>query len=434
MTTDPIRLHKQLHRIWRTPPGWGRLSAVNHTTVGRRFVLTAFAFFGIGGILAMLIRAQLATPRSAFLGPEIYNQVFTMHGTMMMFLFAIPMVEGFAVYLLPKMLGARDLAFPRLTAYGYWCYLFGGSILIVGVGAGAGAGRRLVHVHAADRRSAHTPGINADIWLIGITFVEISALSASIEIIVSILKMRAPGMSLDRMPIFAWYMLVTAFMMLLGFPPLILGSILLEIERAFGLPFFDPARGGDPLLWQHLFWLFGHPDVYIIFLPAAGVHVDDHSGVRQPASSSAIWIVVAIIALAFLSFGLWVHHMFTVGIPHLALAFFSAGRRRRRVADRGADLRLARARWPHGRPRWDVPMLYSLGFFFVFVEGGLTGVMLAIVPFDWQAHDTYFVVAHMHYVLVGGFVFPMLAALYYWLPLLDRPPPRHRLSACPRSG
>ena len=421
-TTDPIRLHKQLDRVWRTPSGLGRLSAVNHTIVGRRFIITAFVFFGIGGILAMLIRAQLATPRSAFLGPEIYNQVFTMHGTVMMFLFAIPLFEGLAMYLLPKMLGARDLAFPRLSAYGYWCYLFGGSILILGLILGlAPDGGWFMYTPLSSR--TYTPGINADIWLIGITFVEISALSAAIEIIVTIFKLRAPGMSLDKMPLFAWYMLVTAFMMLFGFPPLIVGSILLEIERAFDLPFFDPARGGDPLLWQHLFWLFGHPEVYIIFLPAAGVMSTILPVLARREIIGYIWIVVSIVALAFLSFGLWVHHMFTVGIPHLALAFFSAASTA--VAFPTAVQFFA---WigtlAAGRPQLKLPMLFLLGFFFVFAAGGLTGVMLAIVPFNWQVHDTHFVVAHLHYVLVGGFIFPMLAAAYYWLPHFTGRAPR----------
>ncbi len=412
--TNSIRLHRQLNRIWRTPTGWGRLSAVNHTIIGRRFIVTAFVYFGIGGILAMLIRAQLATPRSAFVGPEIYNQIFTMHGTIMMFLFAIPLFEGLAMYLLPKMLGARDMAFPRLSAYGYWCYLFGGSILIVGLVLGlAPDGGWFMYTPLSSR--TYTPGINADIWLIGITFVEISALSAAIEIIATIFKLRAPGMSLDKMPLFAWYMLVTAFMMLFGFPPLIVGSILLEIERAFDLPFFDPTRGGDPLLWQHLFWLFGHPEVYIIFLPAAGVMSTVLPVLARREIVGYIWIVVSIVALAFLSFGLWVHHMFTVGIPHLALAFFSAASTA--VAFPTAVQFFA---WigtlAAGRPQMKLPMLFLLGFFFVFAIGGLTGVMLAIVPFNWQAHDTHFVVAHLHYVLVGGFIFPMLAAAYYWLP------------------
>ncbi|MDQ2080868.1 cytochrome c oxidase subunit I [Xanthobacteraceae bacterium Astr-EGSB] len=411
---DPIRLHKALDAVWRTPPGVGRLSAVNHTIVGRRFIVTAFVFFGIGGLLAMLIRAQLATPRGVFLGPEIYNQVFTMHGTVMMFLFAIPLIEGVTFYLLPKMLGARDMAFPRLSAYGYWCYLFGGAILIVGMVLGVAPNAGWFMYTPLTSRP-FTPGINSDLWLIGVTFVEISALSAAVEIIVSVLKLRAPGMSLDKMPLFAWYMLVTAFMMLFGFPPLIVGSVLLEVERAFGLPFFDPNRGGDPILWQHLFWLFGHPEVYIIFLPAAGVVSTILPVFARREIIGYLAIVVSIVALAFLSFGLWVHHMFTVGIPHLALAFFSAASTAVAIPTAVQIFAWIGTLFA-GRPQLRLPMLYILGFFFIFVTGGLTGVMVAIVPFNWQVHDTHFVVAHLHYVLVGGFVFPMLAATHYWLP------------------
>ncbi|WP_421950158.1 cytochrome c oxidase subunit I [Pelagibacterium sp.] len=423
---SPIRLHKALDRVWRTGPGWQRLAAVNHTVLGKRFMLTAFVFFAIGGVLAMLIRAQLATPDSAFVGPEIYNQLFSMHGTVMMFLFAIPMLEGLAIYLLPKMLGARDLAFPRLTAYGYWCYLFGGMIIVVSMLFGV-APNSGWFMYTPLSSQPYTPGINADIWLLGVTFVEISAVSAAVEITVSVLKLRAPGMSLDRMPLFAWYMLVTALMMVFGFPPLILGSILLELERAFNLPFFDPTRGGDPLLWQHLFWLFGHPEVYIIFLPAAGVlsTIIPVFAQRQIVGYHAI--IAAIVALAFLSFGLWVHHMFTVGIPHLALAFFSAASALVAIPT-AVQIFAWLATLAHGRPRFDIPMLYVTGFFLVFVIGGLTGVMLAMVPFDQQAHDSYFVVAHLHYVLVGGFVFPMLAAIYFWLPHITGRETVHRIS------
>ncbi|MBK1796237.1 cytochrome c oxidase subunit I [Devosia sp. WQ 349] len=423
---SPIALHKALDRIWRTPPGWGRLSSVNHTILGKRFMALALVFFAIGGLLSMLIRAQLATPNSAFIGPEIYNQIFTMHGVVMMFLFAIPMFEGFAIYMLPKLLGARDLAFPRMTAYGYWCYLFGGSILIIAllVGAAPDSGW---FMYTPLSSKPFTPGINADVWLLGITFVEISAVTAAVEIFVTILKMRAPGMSLTRMPLFAWYMLVTAGMMIIGFPPLILGSILLELERAFGLPFFDPTRGGDPLLWQHLFWLFGHPEVYIIFLPAAGAISTMIPVFAQQPILGYRAIIAAIVAMGFLSFGLWVHHMFTVGIPHLALAFFSAASALVAIPT-AVQIFAWLGTLASGKPRWDVPMLYIFGFFFVFVCGGLTGVMLAMVPFNTQAHDTYFVVAHLHYVLVGGFVFPMLAALYYWLPHLSGRQSLYKLS------
>ncbi|WP_116811376.1 cytochrome c oxidase subunit I [Steroidobacter cummioxidans] len=423
---SPIALHKALERVWGSGRGWQRLSAVNHTVIGRRFIVTSLVFFAIGGVLAMLIRAQLATSRSAFVGPDIYNQLFTLHGTVMMFLFAIPLLEGLGMYLLPKMLGARDLAFPRLSAYGYWCYLFGGTIIVASMLFGvAPDGGWFMYTPLSS--VAYTPGINADIWLLGITFVEISALTAAVEIVVSILKLRAPGMSLDRMPLFGWYMLITGLMMVVGFPPLILGSILLEMERAFGLPFFDPTRGGDALLWQHLFWLFGHPEVYIIFLPAAAVLSTIIPVFAQRPIVGYRAIVIALVALGFLSFGLWVHHMFTVGIPHLALAFFSAASMLVAIPT-AVQIFSWLATLAQGRPRYDIPMLYVFGFFIVFVIGGLTGVMLAVVPFNWQVHDTHFVVAHLHYVLVGGFVFPMLAGAYYWLPHFTGRSSVHRLS------
>ncbi|MBF0678436.1 MAG: cytochrome c oxidase subunit I [Devosia sp.] len=409
-----------------TPKGIGALSSVNHTVLGKRFMVVALTFFAIGGFLSMLIRAQLATPHSAFIGPEIYNQIFTMHGTVMMFLFAIPMFEGFVIYMLPKMLGARDMAFPRLTAYGFWCYLFGGSILIIAMLAGMAPDSGWFMYTPLSSRP-YTPGINADVWLLGITFVEISAVTAAVEIFVSILKMRAPGMSLTRMPLMGWYMLVTSGMMIVGFPPLILGSILLELERAFDLPFFDPTRGGDPLLWQHLFWLFGHPEVYIIFLPAAGALSTIIPVFAQRQILGYRAIIAAIVAMGFLSFGLWVHHMFTVGIPHLALAFFSAASALVAIPT-AVQIFAWLGTLASGRSRWDVPMLYVFGFFFIFVIGGLTGVMLAMVPFNTQVHDTHFVVAHLHYVLVGGFVFPMLAGIYHWLPHISGRQSLYRLS------
>nr|WP_243446197.1 cytochrome c oxidase subunit I [Polymorphobacter fuscus] len=410
-----MRRHRALHAIWDRGPGWrGALATVNHTDVGRRFIITAFVFFCIGGVLSMLIRAQLATPGSAFVGPAVYNQIFTMHGSIMMFLFAIPMIEGLAFYMLPKLLGGRDMAFPRLSAFGYWCYLFGGTILILALLFGvAPDGGWFMYTPLSSK--VYTPGINADIWLIGVTFVEVSAMAAAIEILVSILKLRTAGMRIDRMPLFAWYMLVTALMMLIGFPPLIMGSILLEVERAFDWPFFNPDRGGDPLLWQHLFWLFGHPEVYIIFLPAAGVVSTVLPVMARTRILGYGWIIAAILALAILSFGLWVHHMFTTGIPHMALGFFSAASALVAIPTGIQIFAWIGTLWS-GRPDLKLPMLYIFGFFVVFIIGGLTGVMLAMVPFNWQAHDTAFVTAHLHYVLVGGFIFPMLAGAAYWLP------------------
>ncbi len=412
---NALRRHRALSRIWASEPGLkGWFTTVNHTDLGRMFLFVATVFFVIGGILAMLIRAQLASPRSAFLGPDHYNQIFTMHGTIMMFLFAIPFFEGLAVYLLPKMLGTRDLAFPRLTAYGFWCYVFGGAMMIFALLAGIAPDSGWF-MYPPLSSTIGAPGINSDFWLIGITFVEISAISAAVEITVTVLRYRAPGMKLSQMPIFAWYALVTAVMILTGFPPLILGSILLELERAFGLPFFQVAQGGDALLWQHLFWLFGHPEVYIIFLPAAGAISTILPVMARTTLMGYGWIVASAVSLGVLSFGLWVHHMFTTGIPHMGLAFFSAASTLVAVPTAVQIFAWIGTLWK-GRPVMHLPMLWLLAFFATFVIGGLTGVMVAIVPFDWQAHDTYFIVAHLHYVLIGGFVFPMIAALYYWMP------------------
>nr|WP_111298809.1 cytochrome c oxidase subunit I [Paracoccus saliphilus] len=412
-----LGLHRQLDRVWSDLPGWrGFFTSVNHGTIGLRFMATAFVFFAIGGVLAMLIRAQLATRDGAFLDSDLYNQIFTMHGSIMMFLFAIPLLEGLALWLLPKILGARDMAFPRLSALGYFCYLFGGTVIVLSLLFGvAPDGGWFMYVPLTDK--TYSPGINADVWLLGITFVEISAMAAAVEITVTILRCRAAHMPLTRMPLMGWYLLGTSVMMLVGFPPLILGSILLEVQRAFDWPFFDVARGGSPMLWQHLFWLFGHPEVYIIFLPAAGAL----STIIPVLSRTPILgygaLVAAVIGLVFLSFGLWVHHMFTVGIPHMALAFFSAASALVAVPTAVQVFAWIGTMW-EGRVQFRLPMLYVIGFFATFVMGGLTGVMLAMVPFNWQAHDTHFVVAHLHYVLTGGFVFPMLAAVSYWMPLI----------------
>ena len=257
-------LHKNFAKVWDNLPGWGNLAAVNHTSISQRFMLTGVIFFLVGILLAMLIRSQLALPGQTLITADLYSQVFTMHGTIMMFLFAIPVLEGAAMYLIPKMIGTRDLVFPRLSALGYYCYLFGGLILLSSLvlGIAPNSGWFMYTPLSSDDYSA---GAGSDFWLLGVTFVEISAVSAGIELTVSILRTRAPGMSLSKMPIFCWYILAMALMIVFGFPPLILASILLELERAAQMPFFDPNAGGDPILWQHLFWLFGHPEVYIIF-------------------------------------------------------------------------------------------------------------------------------------------------------------------------
>ncbi|MES2542975.1 MAG: cbb3-type cytochrome c oxidase subunit I [Pseudomonadota bacterium] len=394
-----LRLHKALARIWAPDPGWrGWLTTSNNNDIGRLFLCVATAFFVIGGLLAMLIRAQLATPGSAFMGPEAYNQVFTMHGTVMMFLFAIPFFEAMSMLLLPGMLGTRDLAFPRLGAYGLWVYIFGGTAVIIAMLMGlAPDGGWFMYPPLTS--AAFSPGLGADVWLLGITSIEVSAIATAVEVVVTVLRYRAAGMSLSRMPIFAWYILVVSVMILTAFPPMILGSLLLEVERA------------------HLFWLFGHPEVYIIFLPAAGMIATILPVMARTTLLGYGWVVAAAISLAVLSFGLWVHHMFTTGIPHLGLAFFSAASTLVAVPTSVMIFSWIGTLWK-GRVRMELPMLWLIGFFATFVIGGLTGVMLAIVPFNWQVHDTHFVVAHLHYVLIGGYVFPMIAAVYFFQPLL----------------
>ncbi len=412
-----LRLHRELARIWAPDPrlrGW--LTTSNNNDIGRLFLAVATAFFVIGGLLAMLIRAQLATPGSAFMGPEAYDQVFTMHGTVMMFLFAIPFFEALSMLVLPGMLGTRDLAYPRLGAYGLWVYVFGGSAVIVAMLLGlAPDGGWFMYPPLTS--AAFSPGIGADVWLLGITSIEVSAIATAVEVIVTVLRYRAVGMSLSRMPIFAWYILVVAVMILTAFPPMILGSLLLELERALDWPFFQVENGGDPLLWQHLFWLFGHPEVYIIFLPAAGMIATILPVMALTTLLGYGWVVAAAVSLGVLSFGLWVHHMFTTGIPHLGLAFFSAASTLVAVPTSVMIFAWIGTLW-QGRVRMELPMLWIIGFFATFIIGGLTGVMIAIVPFNWQVHDTHFIVAHLHYVLIGGYVFPMIAAVYYFQPLL----------------
>ncbi len=408
----------ELRRIWCAPKGWEYLTAVNNNYIGAYYVAAAFLFFLLAGVLALLMRTQLALPLNGVLPQETYNQVFTMHGTVMMFLFAVPAVEAFGVLLLPQMLAARDLPFPRLSAYAFWAYLVGGLCFFASIFVGlAPDGGWFMYPPLTGKD--FSPGINADFWLLGIGFIEISAIAGAVEIIVGVLKTRAPGMTLDKMPIFAWAMLVFAVMIVLGFPAVILGTLLLELERALDWPFFDAARGGDPVLWQHLFWFFGHPEVYIIFLPAAGMMSMIVPAVARTPLVGYRLVVLALIATGFISFTVWAHHMFTIGMPTAALGFFSAASMAVAVPA-GVQVFSWIATVASGKMRFNTPGLFTLGSLVIFTMGGLTGVMVAMVPFDWQAHDTYFIVAHLHYVLIGGMVFPMFAALYYWTPMMSR--------------
>ena len=404
-----------LERTWQGPRGFvGWLSNVHHQAIGKRFIVTAFIFFLFGGILALLMRFQLARPESRFLSPDLYNQIFTMHGTTMMFLFAVPMMEGMGVYLVPLMVGTRNIAFPRLNAFSYYLFLFGGIMLYVAflLNVGPDVGW-FSYVPLAGPE--FSPGKRADFWAQMITFTEVSALAVSVELVVTIFQLRAPGMSLNRMPLLVWSMLVMSFMVIFAMPSVVLGSTMLIMDRLVGTHFFNPAEGGDVLLWQHLFWFFGHPEVYIIFIPALGMVSSIIAAFSRRRMFGYTAIVLSLIATGFIGFGLWVHHMFATDVPQLGQSFFTAASMMIAIPS-GVQIFCWIATLWGGRPRLRVPLLFVLGFFFVFVVGGLTGVMLASVPFDLQVHDTFFVVAHFHYVLIGGAVFPLFGGLYYWFP------------------
>ncbi|MFO1286166.1 MAG: cbb3-type cytochrome c oxidase subunit I [Rubrivivax sp.] len=408
---------ERLDAAWLAPRGWRVLKSVNNTHVGLFYIGTAFVFLLLAGVLALLMRAQLAWPGNTLLTERTYNQVFTMHGTVMMFLFAVPMVEAIAVYLLPGMLGARDLPFPRLSAYAFWAYAIGGIAFFCTIffGLAPDGGWFMVPPLSS---ATYSPGLGADFWLLGIGFIEISAIAGAVELIVGILFTRAPGMTLARMPVFAWAMLVVAFMIVFAFPAVIAGTALLELERAFDWPFFVAERGGDPLLWQHLFWFFGHPEVYIIFLPAAALVSTMVPVIARAPLAGHGAVVAALITVGVLSFLLWIHHMFTAGLGTLAMLLTSAASLAIALPSAVqffawlATLANARA-----RIAFTTPALFILGFLCLFAIGGLTGVMVAVLPFDWHVHDSYFIVAHLHYVLIGGMVFPVFAALYHWWPL-----------------
>jgi cytochrome c oxidase subunit I+III len=406
---------ERLLKAWKTPQGWRYWSAVNNTEVGLWYTAAAFCFFLFGGALALLMRAQLAVPGNDFLSADLYNQVFTLHGSVMMFLFAVPIFEAVSIMVLPQMLGARDLPFPRLSAYGFWSFVLGG-IFVCGS----------IFFNAAPRggwfmypplTTQYQPGVGADIWLLGLSFIEVASIAAAVELIIGILKTRPPGMRINLIPLYSWYILVVAGMILFAFPPLIAGDILFELERMLGWPFFDVARGGDPILWQHLFWIFGHPEVYIIFLPSiALVAMIVPTFARTPIVGYG-WVVLAAVGTGFLSFGLWAHHMFAAGLPGISLGFFSAASEAVAIPT-GVQIFCFIATLMAGRLVRSIPMLFVFGGLAIFVLGGLTGVMVALVPFDMQAHDSYFIVAHLHYVLIGGAVFPILAGFYYFFPLV----------------
>jgi cytochrome c oxidase subunit I+III len=409
-------LHDRLSRIWAPPPGLlGFFTAVNHRVVGLRFMVTAFIFFLLAGLLAVAVRLQLSLPMLGVLSPDAYNQAFTMHGSAMMFLFVVPFVEGLAIYLIPLMIGAREMAFPRLNAFGYWVFLVAG-VSLFGAYLGGVAPDSGWYNYPPLTGRAFRPGASIDFWVTMITFLEVSALVAAVEIIATILKHRTPGLALHRLPIFVWAMFVTALMIVFAMPALVLASLMLGLDRWTGTHFFNVLAGGDPILWQHLFWFFGHPDVYIMLLPAVGVvSMIIPAFARRPLAAYTL-VVTSIVIIGLLSFGVWVHHMYTVGLAVVGLNFFAAASMLITIPSAIQILSWITTIWLGRLGRLTSAMLFSVGFIILFILGGITGIMIAAVPFNWQVHDTYFIVAHFHFTLVGGVIFPIFAAIYFWFP------------------
>ena len=408
-------LAARLDRTWRRPPGiLGWLATVDHKEIGRRYIVTALIFLALGGALALLMRLQLARPDNNLISASRYNELFTMHGSTMMFLFAVPVMEGIAVYIIPLMLGTRSTAFPRLNAFSYFMYLFGGLMLwgafALNIGPDIGW-----FAYTPLSGPQFSPGKRADVWAQMITFTEVAALAAAVVLSCTILKCRAPGMTLARMPLFAWAMLIVAVMIIFSMPSIALASSMLISDRLVGTNFFNAYEHGDALLWQHLFWFFGHPEVYIIFLPATGfVSVITETFCRRPVFAYPV-VVLSLVSTGILAFGLWVHHMFATGLPRVGYSFYTAASMTVAIPTALQIFCWLATMWD-GRPRLAVPMLYVIGFIVTFVIGGLTGVIIAAVPLDLELHDTYFIVAHFHYVLIGGAVFPLLGILTYWYP------------------
>src|SRR5215204_4196423 len=390
------------------------LTTVDHKRIGILYGCTAFIFFLVGGLEAIMIRIQLATPNGTFVSPDAFNQLFTMHGTTMIFLFVMPMSVAFFNYIVPLQIGAPDVAFPRLNAFSYWTFLFGGlfmnlSYFFDGMPDGGWFG------YAPLTGPVYSPGHRIDFWILGLQVLGVASLAGAFNFLVTIINMRAPGMSLMRMPIFTWNTLITSFLLIFAFPSITVGLILMMFDRFFGTNFYYAPNGGDPLLWQHLFWIFGHPEVYILILPAMGM-VSEILPVfsKKPLFGYAAMVFSGAF-IAFLGFGVWSHHMFTTGMGPLADTFFSLSTMLIAIPTGVKIFNWLGTVWG-GSLQFRTPMLFAIGFIAMFIIGGLSGIMHSSAPADLQQNDTYFVVAHIHYVLFGGTMLGIFAGVYYWFP------------------
>ena len=399
----------------KVPYGWAAwLSTVDHKKIGIMYLVAAFFFFVVGGIEALLMRIQLGAPNNTFLSPDVYNQLFTMHGTTMVFLAIMPLLVGFGNYMVPLMIGARDMAFPRLNALSIWLFILGGLMLYTSfIAGGAPASGWFAYAPLTEKQFLTTLGM--DYWVLGLLITGAASIAGALNFIVTVLNMRAPGMTFNRLPLFVWMNLVTSFLIIFAFPSLTVAQIQLLFDRHFGTRFFQPAQGGDPLLWQHLFWFFGHPEVYIMILPAMGIISEVLPTFSRKPIFGYAFVAYSGVAIGFLGFTVWAHHMFATGLGPLADALFSASSMLIAVPT-GVKIFNWIATLHGGSINLKTALYFAVGFIAMFIIGGISGITLASPPVDLQQTDTYYVVAHLHYVLFGGSIFGIFAGFYYWFP------------------
>ncbi|MDR7330474.1 aa3-type cytochrome oxidase subunit I [Corynebacterium guangdongense] len=391
---------------------WRMLTTTDHKTIGIMYIVLSFALFAVGGLLALLIRAELFTPGLQYLSNEQYNQLFTIHGTMMLLGFATPIVWGFSNYVIPLQIGAPDVAFPRLNAFGFWITLFGGLVILGGFLTPGGAADFGWTMYQPLADNTHTPGIGANLWIVGVGMLGVGTIASAINMLTTMLTMRAPGMTMFRMPVFAWTIFVTAIMALMIFPLLTSAAMGVLYDRLLGGHIYDTGNGGA-ILWQHLFWFFGHPEVYVIALPFFGIISEVIPVFSRKPIFGYIGLIFATLAIATLSMAVWAHHMFATGA--ILLPFFSFMTFLIAVPTGVKFFNWTGTMW-NGHITWDTPMIFAVGFMATFLFGGMTGIMLAAPPLDFHLHDSYFVVAHFHYTLFGTVVFSVFAGVYFWFP------------------